>query len=125
PFERQKPPQELQLARRPAPDLHEILRPRHRPAQHRQQDLLQWVNHLPSLPRIVQRRKLSKQRLAAHRDPPPSQDPYESQYPSNANPTPLKRSPWDFRPQGWTARPGPARYVAGRSPSSRGLGHHP
>ena len=46
-FVGQEPAQELQLAPAPARDLHEVLRPGKRRAEHEQQDLGQRIEHLP------------------------------------------------------------------------------
>jgi hypothetical protein len=62
----QEPTQELELAPPPAGDLHEVLRPGERRAEHEQQDLGQRIDHLPRLPRILERREMVDERLAGH-----------------------------------------------------------
>jgi hypothetical protein len=62
----QQTAQERELAPAPAGDLDEVLGPRQRRAEHEQQDLGQRIDHLPSLPRILERREMVDERLAGH-----------------------------------------------------------
>lgn len=61
-FEEQKPAQKIELSQRPAFDLDEILRSRHRPAQHDQQHFRQRIDHLPGLAGIFEDTELINER---------------------------------------------------------------
>ena len=52
----------------PAPDLHEILSPGQRAAQHQQKDFRQRKQNLPGLARVLQRSKVFDQRCTGHRE---------------------------------------------------------
>lgn len=67
--EGQKPAPERLLPVGPARDLHEILRPRHRPAQHDQQHLRRRIDRLPRLARVLEGGKLIEQCRAGHGEP--------------------------------------------------------
>jgi hypothetical protein len=60
----QEAAQELQMDPTPAADFDEILGACEAAAEHQKQDLRQWLDHFPGLPRVLQGRKLFDQGCA-------------------------------------------------------------
>ena len=78
--EGKKTAKEGQMLTAPQRQLDEIVSPGHRAAQQKQKQLRQRIQHLASLPRVPQSRKLRQKRNSRYRDhgTPPTEVPYES-----------------------------------------------
>ena len=67
-FERQEPPQPVQLAPAPERNLDKIIRPRHHPGEHDQQDFIERIKRLPALAGVLKGGKVVKQVGRGHGD---------------------------------------------------------